>query len=202
MNDYTPKPWKRGECYIGAEWHGWFVFLGQHRDSYALDRSNFKAALELLLPLNAGIELDGEPEETVRIVREGHWAVGWIEWIAIHGSNTAALSEANRIAGRLERYPVLDDDALWQLEESEAMEQWESWGKRDFIQELERAELIEEGSLDDCDTSLVWDLYCALFPSGDYYDSEGLNISRAIDNAKRDGLPEKESEACGLVDAK
>jgi len=201
MNDYTPKPWKRGECYIGAEWQGWFVFLGQHRDSCALDRSNFKAALELLLPLNAGIELDGEPEETVRIVRENHWAVGWIEWIAIHGSNTAALAEANRIAERLEGYPVLDEHALCQLESDEAWEQWESWGRSEFIGELEKAELIEVDALDNTDTLLVWELYCALIPSGEYWDSEGLNISYAIDNAKRDGLPDKESDLCGLANA-
>ena len=201
MNNYTPKPWQRGECYIGQEWQGWFVFLGQHRDSCALDRSNFKAALELLLPLNTGIELDGDPEETVRVVSENHWAVGWIEWIAIHGSNTAALAEANRIAERLENYPVLDEHALSQLESDEAMEQWESWGMREFIRELEKAKLIEEGALDETPSDAIWELYCALIPSGEYYDSEGLNISYAINNAKRDGLPDKESGECGLVDA-
>lgn len=31
-------------------------------------------------------ELGGE-SETVRVVRESHWAVGWVEWIAIHESD-------------------------------------------------------------------------------------------------------------------
>lgn len=200
MNNYTPKPWKRGECYIGQEWQGWFVFLGQHRDSNALDRSNFDAAFQLLEPLSTNVDQD-EETPSVQVVRENHWAVGWVEWIAIHGSNTAALAEANRIAERLENYPVLDDDAFYKLESDEAMGQWASWGRREFIQELEKADLITDGSLDDCDMTLVWELYCALIPSGDYYDSEGLNISYAIDNAKRDGLPDKESDACGLANA-
>ncbi len=200
MNDYTPKPWKRGECYIGQEWHGWFVFLGQHRDSCALDRSNFTAALELLKPFSTKIESGEDEGDTVRVVSENHWAVGWIEWIAIHGSNTAALNEANRIAEGLESYPVLDEHAFCQLESDEAWEQWELWGKREFVCELEKAELIEEGALDETPSDVLWELYCALIPSGEYYDSGGLNISYAIDNAKRDGLPDKESEACGLVD--
>jgi hypothetical protein len=199
MNNYTPKPWKRGECCIGAEWHGWRVFLGQNRDSNAMDRCNFNAALETLLPLSTEIESGDDEGKTVRVVSENHWACGWIEWIAIHGSNTAALAEANRIADRLERYPVLDEDALCQLENNEAMEYWHNHGRREFIQGLERAELIEEGALDESDEDAIWELYCALIPSGDYYDSEGLNIDYAVERATRDGLPEKESEACGLV---
>ena len=73
---------------------------------------------------------------------------------------------------------------------------------REFIRELEKAKLIEEGALDETPSDAIWELYCALIPSGEYYDSEGLNISYAINNAKRDGLPDKESAECGLVDAK
>ena len=200
MNDYTPKPWKRGECYIGQEWQGWFVFLGQHRDSDALDRSNFDAAFQLLAPLSENVDQDDETPG-VQVVHEGHWAVGWVEWIAIHGSNTAALAEASRIAERLENYPVLDEDAFCQLESDEAWEQWESWGRSEFIAQLIKADLITEDAPDDTDTLLVWELYCALIPSGEYYDSEGLNISYAIDNAKRNGLPDKESDLCGLANA-
>ena len=199
MSDYTPKPWERGECYIGATWEGWFVFLGQHRDSCALDSCNFNAALQILSPLSTEIESGEDEGATVRVVSEKHWAVGWVEWIAIHGSNAAALAEANRIAERLERYPVLDDDALWQLEESEAMASWESWGKREFIRELEKAELIEESALDETPSDALWELYRALIPSGEYWDADGLNISLAVDYAKRNGLPDKECEALGLV---
>ena len=192
----TLKRWKMPECYVGATWEDWFVFLGQNRDSDCLTRSNFQCGFERLKPLSTDLESEEMP--SVQIVSENHWAVGWVEWIAIHGSNTDALNEANKIAERLENYPVLDEDALWELENNEAMEQWENYGRREFIRELEKAELIEEGALDESDKDAIWELYCALIPSGEYYDPEGLNISYAIEYAKRNGLPDAQCEACGL----
>lgn len=41
-------PWTVPDSWFGKHWHGWFVGLSQHRDSDALDRSNFRAALEAL----------------------------------------------------------------------------------------------------------------------------------------------------------
>lgn len=163
-----------------------------------MERCNFNAALETLSPLSTEIESGEDEGATVRVVSENHWAVGWVEWIAIHGSNTDALNEANKIAERLENYPVLDEDALWELENNEAMEQWENYGRREFIRELEKAELIKEGALDESDKDAIWELYCALIPSGEYYDPEGLNIGHAIEHAKRNGLPDAQCETLGL----
>ena len=106
--------WKSPDNYIGAEWPDYFVFLGQHRDSDALTRSNFECGLTWL----------GGESETVRVIRERHWAVGWVEWIAIHESAAAKLKTAENILRRLEAYPVLDDDHFSDLEWKEADEQW------------------------------------------------------------------------------
>lgn len=125
------KRWTRPNCYMGAEWPEYFVFLGQHRDSDSLTRSNFICALG---------ELGGE-SETVHIVRESHWAVGWVEWIAIHESNRDALITAARIAKRLESYPVVNEDHWGELEWTEACDYWEKMSVRDRAEYCARAKI-------------------------------------------------------------
>lgn len=102
------KKWELPDHYCGAEWPEYYVGLMQHRDSDALTRSNFQVMLRDLGPDN------------VTIVREGHWAVGWIEWIAIHESKTDLVEEADEMLQSLEDYPVLDDEHFSELETEEA----------------------------------------------------------------------------------
>lgn len=101
--------------YAGETWPDYYsAGVGQSRDSDALERSNFATMLQLL----------GGESETVIVVRESHWAVGWIEWIAIHDSDTAALAIADEAKGRLEDYPVLNEDDFSEREMEEANEIW------------------------------------------------------------------------------
>lgn len=109
------KRWELPDSYMGAEWPEYFVFLGQHRDSDALSRSNFECGLKTL----------GGESETVIIVRERHWAVGWVEWIAIHESDSAAILAADEMRCALDSYPVLNEDHFSELEWTEAETQWE-----------------------------------------------------------------------------
>jgi len=109
------KRWEMPDSYFGAEWPEYFVFLGQHRDSDALTRSNFECGLR---------ELGGE-SETVIVVRERHWAVGWVEWIAIHESDVEAIIKADEMSCAIESYPVLDESHFSELEWDEAQTQWE-----------------------------------------------------------------------------
>ena len=104
--------WKMPRDYFGAEWPEYYsAGVGRSRDSDCLEESNFHAMLAAL----------GGESETVQVVRESHWAVGWVEWIAIHESDETALREADRQQERLEDYPVLDDDdhSLREWEECE-----------------------------------------------------------------------------------
>ena len=110
------KRWERPSDYFGADWPEYFVFLGQHRDSDSVERSNFIVGLESL----------GGESETVIVVRERHWAVGWVEWIGIHESDEARITEADEILCALSGYPVLSDDHWSELEWNEACFQWES----------------------------------------------------------------------------
>ena len=107
--------WTLPDSYYGAEWPEYFVFLSQSRDSDALTRSNFECGLNAL----------GGESETVQVVRERHWAVGWVEWIAIHESDTESLQRADEMLCALSDYPVLDESHFSELEHSEAESQWQ-----------------------------------------------------------------------------
>lgn len=133
--------WTLPKHYFGAEWPDYYVFLSQHRDSDSLTRSNFTCALEALggeqTVENPDPDIDNDID-AVLVVRESHFLVGWVEWIAIHESATDALRIADDIAKRLESYPVLDEDHWSELELEELAEDWTNWGSREFADEVQR----------------------------------------------------------------
>ncbi len=111
--------WTMPECYFGATWEGYYVFLGQNRDSDSLGRSNFTCALE-------AIGGESEHEGGVQVVRESHWACGWIEWIAVPAGPSIALAKALEIVEGLESYPVVNEDHWSEVEMEEANEVWKN----------------------------------------------------------------------------
>ena len=106
--------WTRPEYYAGADWPEYYVFLSRHRDSDLLTESNF----------DCGLEAIGGESDTVKIVREGHWAVGWIEWIAIHESDSVAVEKANEILDALADYPVVNETDWSEREYNAACDYW------------------------------------------------------------------------------
>jgi hypothetical protein len=107
--------WTMPKDYFGAEWPEYYSSgVGRSRDSDCLEESNFDAMLA---------ELGGE-SETVQVVRESHWAVGWVEWIAIHESDEKALRAADGLLKSLEDYPVLDEDDVCRREWEECERVW------------------------------------------------------------------------------
>jgi hypothetical protein len=118
--------WTMPDHYFGATWPDYYsAGVGQSRDSDALERSNFACMLR---------ELGGE-SETVIVVEESHWAVGWVQWIALHETDAAALAVADRIKGKLEDYPVVDEEHFSDLEWNEAADFWDSLTPRGKVQE-------------------------------------------------------------------
>jgi hypothetical protein len=115
---YEPKNlklWTMPANYAGAVWPGYYSSgVGQSRDSDDLEASNFATMLK---------DLGGETD-TVIVVRESHWAVGWVEWIAIHQDDAAALEAADANMARMESYPVLDEDDWSNREIESANEVW------------------------------------------------------------------------------
>lgn len=123
--------WTRPDCYVGAEWCDYYGSgVGRHRASDALERANFLAMLNAL-----GFDDDESPhddcprvgdndEPTRVIVRESHWAVGWVEWIAIHETDTDGLRIADDCARRLKDYPILDEELWSDLENEDCNSVW------------------------------------------------------------------------------
>lgn len=115
FNPQNLERWQMPSHYAGETWPDYYsAGVGQSRDSDCLERSNFAEMLQLL----------GGETETVIVVRESHWAVGWIEWIAIHQDDEASLAIADEAKGRLEDYPVLNEDDFSTREMEEANEIW------------------------------------------------------------------------------
>lgn len=92
------------------------VLLARHRDSDCLSESNFAVALGAL----------GGESETVQIIRIGHWAVGWIEYLCVLAGSPAEVI-AQDIENALSDYPVLDETDLSEREQACANELWSSW---------------------------------------------------------------------------
>jgi hypothetical protein len=95
------KRWTRPENYFGEVWPSYFsAGVGQSRDSDALEQCNFDCMLAKL----------GGESNTVVVVRETHWRLGWVKWIAINQDDETALKIADEIAGKLKSYPIMDDN--------------------------------------------------------------------------------------------
>lgn len=85
-----------------AEWN--IGPVGHHRDSDPVEETNWLVTLEKMLIIDS----KGEHHEVFRF---GHWAVGWIEELAVEpGSECDKLRE--ELAKRLETYPILDEQYL------------------------------------------------------------------------------------------
>lgn len=90
----------------------WLVAYAIHRDSEALERSNFRTIrhdLESRFPLDVVIETFS------------HWAVGWTEEILVR-PDTEAARAAEEWRAKLAEYPVADDEDWSEEENTEACE--------------------------------------------------------------------------------
>lgn len=125
--------WTRPSNYMGPNYYGYYQGPVQHRDSDALGRSNFRMALSLLggespeqIELTEGQD-DSEHIWPVMVIRDSHWAVGWIEYILVHESAIDKLEILNKIYEDLDGYPVLDESDFTEEEMNEANETLENY---------------------------------------------------------------------------
>lgn len=121
--DLEPHRWKRPDSYAGSSWPAYYIAAGRSRDSDALEESNFRVILKHLGGEGASVETFPTAEDGafVVLVREHHWAVGWVEWIGVHENNAAGLAELREIWAARESYPVLDEEDFCAEEEERAM---------------------------------------------------------------------------------
>lgn len=113
------------ENYIGdTSIKDMMVFIGQSRDSDAMERSNFECGLKLL----------GGESKDVQVHRFGHWGCGWFEQILIQPTATDTIAIAEKTLDELLKYPVIDEEHFCGLEYEEATELW---------QQLDRSEKVD-----------------------------------------------------------
>lgn len=67
--------------------------------------------------------------------------VGWVEWVAIHESNTAALELAEELMAKLEDYPALDEEH-WSMMEAELVDGY--WAKMPLQERIQYCQDAEE----------------------------------------------------------
>jgi hypothetical protein len=87
----------------------WLVALSQHRDSDAIDRSNWRT---IAYPL-----IEAHPEDAA-IESFSNWAVGWSEVLLVK-PGTPAATAAQDWADKLADYPAADDEDWSLLEYNE-----------------------------------------------------------------------------------
>jgi len=105
--EYAPTQFDREGLGLESK-QDWLVFIGQNRDSDALERSNYTCAVESLEAV--------DPENLDHKVHSfGHWACGWLEVVIVR-PETAAHKVAEEIEACLASYPVLDDSHFSELE--------------------------------------------------------------------------------------
>lgn len=186
--------WELPDSYAGAHWDGYYrAPVGRNRGSDLITQSNWDQQWDALKAFRA--DVPGADEVSPVAVCENHWLVGWVEWVAIHESNGPALREADRLAGALADYPVLDDEDFSRREWEDYENGWKDYGFKDFIQEIRDALELRHSTFDameDWDQEETQEFFESLIPSGEYFTpySDGVSIrtDSAIRHLNRDTL--------------
>lgn len=188
---YTPEHlnrWKLPPNYWGPRWDGYFVApVTRNRDSSLLELSNWGSQWDALKGLRK--DVPGEDVSSPCIVSENHWAVGWVEWVAIHESNAEALREADEMAAALESYPILDEESHSRAEWEAYANEWEDrWTRRGFAAACRDVFGLCDAAkdrLEDAEPDALRKAFENLVPSGEFYTPSGDGVSVRIDSARR-----------------
>ena len=116
-------PWRRPSNYVGETWEGYLVApVAHNRDSEVIDESNWAVQLRTLEALDyKDWGFEAAPWE---VVHEGHFLVGWVEWVAINPHARQAIEAMEALADRLKNTSALDEDDLVEREHEEEIAAW------------------------------------------------------------------------------
>jgi hypothetical protein len=111
----TPTPWDGIDNFTGTlPEPGWGLLLTRSRDADIATESNWAAAVKEL----------GDSED-VDVIRIGHWAVGWIEFLGVR-EGTETYDKAVEIRNALSDYPLLDEEDFSEREHDAAIDLWQN----------------------------------------------------------------------------
>lgn len=147
-------PYERPQHYAGATFEDTYTVYAVHRDSDSITRSNWRVLLRTCgfsaerkadgeIRTNApNAEDDGTLSDPIVVTRARHWAVGWIDTLRVRfDADPTLIARLDRLIGKLEDYPILDEDDHSELEWSEACAYWEQMSVRDRVEYLQDARL-------------------------------------------------------------
>jgi hypothetical protein len=114
---------KRDFAYWGGEDRSiWGMAYSHNRDSDLAEESNWDSMIKLMTRHNS---------RSIQIILCNHWACGWIEYMLINTNHKKAMYRLYGILGRLEDYPILDDEDLSNREWEQAQEAYDNWASYD-----------------------------------------------------------------------
>jgi len=177
--NYTPQNLKRA---TGSRLREYFVApVTHHRDSDLLTESNWDAQLATLKPLHADVPSDPDEDGSPVVIRDRNPLVGWAEWLAIHQDNSEALEAADKLAERLESYPILDEEDNSRREWEDYERSWADYGQRDFFAMVAKEFKLQDVTRDwlrgDCGPDIAREFFESCVPSGEYYIPDGSGVS-------------------------
>ena len=95
--------------YLGDHGH-WIVAATKHRDSDAIQRSNYDYIHTQLLERIIEAGQTKNQRDIIRVEDFSHWAVGWVHYLLVNPEYTDFIALVKSYHERLESYPILDED--------------------------------------------------------------------------------------------
>jgi hypothetical protein len=144
----------------------WGLCYGlEHRDSSILEQSN-SAAIQAMIK-------EAELTEDFETCHFNHWAVGWIDELAIRlvtedGINTRALVFFQNILDQLADYPILNED---------------DWSNREYEDTLDTLESCYKWDLESAGYVLPDDWSSTLYSELEVSSSDELTIGKVLEAA-------------------
>jgi hypothetical protein len=121
----------------------------------------------------------------VLVIRDSHWAVGWVETILIHESNETALRKADELTAALESYPVLDEEAYAEAEVEAEDEAYTGWVRHDLIRGIPDRYTRIHLKIDALDQDQEYELFReAMEAAGTYFEHGNEGPSIDIDRVR------------------
>ena len=151
--------YKRPRDYCGPDYYGCYPFIGRSRDSRLLESSNWKCIVQDLEE-KFGPEQCGEygddgfcgaekvteaGKPTWFIIRDSHWAVGWVETLYIHQDAKDIVAWAEAVEKRLDNYPLYNEDHYSEMEWEQKQGYWEDCDAEERVALMKKAGLSARG---------------------------------------------------------
>ena len=77
----------------------------------------------------------------MQIIRHGHWACGWIEYLMIDASDVAKVALGNEMEQELADYPILNEDDYSTRQMNAMFEYWTNCSLRERVDYCREAEV-------------------------------------------------------------